>query len=451
MKKVYHLLFLTLVFGVQCTSGQTEQTGMKMLTPEELQEDFKVFKAALWETHPALDRYVNKKRINLLFDSCLLPLSKPKTEIEFYAQIKYLLSALQDGHLGSRAAEELNSYFSQQALLFPVQLRFLKDKAYVVCSPSASLETGREILTINGKSVNLLRNQFFKYIMSDGTITSFKHRDVSIKFPFYYFMLYGEPKEFEVTFKDKAGDLKSTVIQAEKFPAMDCKFKYERPEKLLDFTFHDDNIAILTIRSFDYYSLRNSNENYTRFLEDTFRKLKSKGTEKLIIDLRGNGGGMDTHGSLLYAYLTNKEFSYYKSLHNADRQLTSSDHSNLLTQQARSNNFDGDVYIITDGFSFSTTAEFCAVARSNERAIFVGEETAGGYYGNNSGGSVSTTLPNSNIAIYVPTIKYILDVKPSTFPDRGIIPDHEVLPSITDIILNKDVQLEYAIELAKQN
>lgn len=53
--------------------------------------------------------------------------------------------------------------------------------------------------------------------------------------------------------------------------------------------------------------------------------------------------------------------------------------------------------------------------------------------------------------IHVPTIKYVLDVKQSSFPDRGIIPDHEVTPSITDIILNKDVQLEYAIELAKQN
>ena len=451
MKKVYHLLFITLVFGVQCTSGQSSTSELKMLSKNELKEDFLVFRNALWKTHPAMDRYTNKKRINQLFDSCLLSLSEPRSEIAFYAQIKYLLSALQDGHLGSRGSQELNTYFSQQAQLFPIQIRFLKDKAYAVCSPSASVEAGSQILAINGKSVNALRDQFFKFIMSDGAITSFKYRDLSSKFPFYYFMLYGEFAEFEVTFKDKAGDVKSVLIQAEKFPAMDCKFKYERPEKLLDFTFYNKNIGILTIRSFDYYSLRNTNENYTRFLAETFRELKSKGTEKLIIDLRGNGGGMDTHGSLLYAYLTDNEFSYYKSLHDANRQLNSSDHSNLLIHQPQSNNFGGDVYILTDGYSFSTTAEFCAITRSNERAIFIGEETGGGYYGNNSGGSESTTLPNSNIVIYVPTIKYVLDVKPSSYPNRGIIPDHEVIPSITDIILNKDVQLDYAIELAKQN
>ena len=100
--------------------------------------------------------------------------------------------------------------------------------------------------------------------------------------------------------------------------------------------------------------------------------------------------------------------------------------------------------------SFSATAEFCSIARSNKRGKFIGEETGGGYYGNTSGKFVDTTLPNSKIIISIPTIKYIMAVRKEKFRDRGIIPDYTVTPNINDIIENKDVQLNYALKLATQ-
>ncbi|MTI38177.1 S41 family peptidase, partial [Fulvivirga lutimaris] len=428
------LLFILILTSVQCTSGQSNTSGLKLLSTDELKEDFLVFRNALWKTHPALDRYIEKKRVNQLFDSCLLSLSEPRTVTDFYVQIKFLISALQDGHLRSRASDEFNSYITNQALLFPIEVRFLENKAYAICSSSDVIKAGNEILTINGQKIDLIRKRLFNYISSDGAITSYKYRDLSVKFSFYYFMHYGERENFNITYKDELGNIQSTLVDAETMTAMNCKNEYNPPQKLLDFSFRDDNIGILTIKSFDYYSIRNKNENYTDFLEGAFKKLKDSGSEKLIIDLRGNGGGRDTYGSLLYSYLTDQDFSYYKSLHNSSRQLTTADHSNLRLQHPQPNNFQGKVYILTDGYSFSTTAEFCAVTRSNDRATFIGEETGGGYYGNNSGGSVSTTLPHSNITVYVPTIKYVLDVKPNTHHNRGIIPDHHLTPTINDIL-----------------
>jgi len=34
-------------------------------------------------------------------------------------------------------------------------------------------------------------------------------------------------------------------------------------------------------------------DNFPKWVEDTFRMLREKGTKTLIIDLRGNGGGKD--------------------------------------------------------------------------------------------------------------------------------------------------------------
>ena len=103
-----------------------------------------------------------------------------------------------------------------------------------------------------------------------------------------------------------------------------------------------------------------------------------------------------------------------------------------------------------NGLSFSTTADFCAIAKSNNRGIFIGEETGGGYYGNTSGGRVNVKLPNSNIDIIIPQFKYVNDVKKAKYQDRGIIPDYTILTAIDDVLQQKDVQLNYALKLAKE-
>ncbi len=100
-----------------------------------------------------------------------------------------------------------------------------------------------------------------------------------------------------------------------------------------------------------------------------------------------------------------------------------------------------------DGLSFSTTAEFCAIAKSNSRGIFIGEETGGGYYGNNGGHFIDVALPATKITVYIPSTKYVMDVKEAHFKDRGIIPDFTVEPTVNDFIQSRDVQLNLALRL----
>jgi len=68
--------------------------------------------------------------------------------------------------------------------------------------------------------------------------------------------------------------------------------------------------------------------------------------------------------------------------------------------------FMGKVFVLIDGGTFSTAADFCAVTHHLKRATFIGEETGGGYYGNNSGMQTVVTLPNSKTQIRVPMYEY---------------------------------------------
>src|SRR5690606_10075594 len=157
-----------------------------------------------------------------------------------------------------------------------------------------------------------------------------------------------------------------------------------------------------------------------------------------------------SNGSLLYSFLTDKPFAYYSSLETVSSKFPEDAHPNLKIQQPQKNNFLGKCYFLINGKSFSTTSEFCAIAKSNARGKFSGEETGGGYYGNTGGEMERVILPTTKITVVIPRRKYVLAVRPQKFKDRGVIPDYEVIPGIDDILSNRDVQLEYALKLAEK-
>lgn len=449
MKKSIQIIFSFLLF-FNISFGQSLKDSLKAINPTLLKEDFTVFRKSLQKTHPDLYRYTDKKVLDNLFDSCYLTLNRSKTEVEFYSVIKFLLSSIGDGHLSCDPATDFRKYYAEYALVFPIQIRFIKEKAFVFCSSKEIIPNETQILAINGNSVDKIRRRLFQYIVSDGGITTNKYWVLNNSFWFYYHMIYGLQSAFNIKYKTKDGMTGTLILNADLKRNIECGLKNKIQEKKLRLTYKANDIALLTISTFRYDEITESKEDYVNFLQTTFKEIKDKQIKKLIIDLRGNGGGRDVYGSLLYSYLTNKEFTYYASLETSSRKLTKEDHPNLEIQKPNENNFLGQVFFLIDGLSFSTTAEFCSVAKSNNRGKFVGEETGGGYYGNISGNFADTLLPNSKITIYIPTTKYVMAVKKVKYKDRGVIPDYILTPTISDIIKNKDVQLNFAVKLASQ-
>jgi hypothetical protein len=89
------------------------------------------------------------------------------------------------------------------------------------------------------------------------------------------------------------------------------------------------------------------------------------------------------------------------------------------------------------------------VVHHHGRATFVGEESGAGYYGNVSGGGVTLTLPHSGVRVRIPFIKYSCAVSGYTPEDRGLIPEHIIVPTVDDLLAGRDPVLEFALELAR--
>lgn len=402
------------------------------LDPKLLQEDFSVLIKSLQNEHGDLFRYKNQVRLRALSDSLFQLLNKPMEPFEFSTLIGYMVAAIQDGHTGSKLPQELMNHYAKTVEMFPLQLWFIDDKAYTVCT-NAEIPIETEILSIDGKSINEIKKRLFEYLPSDGTIESKKYWILNhVAFPFLFNWVYGEKSDYLVEYQTTEGQIRNMSLKADCLAKTKCFKPDLRNDKNLQLQFTSNDIAVLTISSFNSKELMRTNENYAQFLATSFQEIDERKVKKVILDLRNNAGGDDVYGALLYSYLTSESFHF---------------HSAEQLEQPSQGSFKGEVYFLMNGLSFSTTSNMLAIAKSNERGIFIGEETGGGYYGCTSGETFRIVLPNSHIRIAIPKDASYNPVKPFEERGSGVTPDYRVIPSVSELLTGKDVQLNFALEM----
>ena len=84
-----------------------------------------------------------------------------------------------------------------------------------------------------------------------------------------------------------------------------------------------------------------------------------------------------------------------------------------------------------------------ALAEFDPNTVFVGEETGGGYDGNTSGVSRTYLLPKTQVRVSIPCWMYTTANLGHDFFGRGAPVDHEVEPSIQDLLQGRDTELEF--------
>jgi C-terminal processing protease CtpA/Prc len=458
----------------------------RKFSTQELKEDFKILRDALEEGHAGLYRYTSKERFDELFDSLASGLNRSLTEAEFLKMLLPLIANINDGHTGIIPSEAGYAYFENQPTLFPFNLRFVDKKAYLFrnYSEKRDVEMGSELVTINGNPISDVIKKILALLSSDAHIETSKFRQMesTAYFGRLYNLLYGTTPSYALEIKPP-GDNRTKEIVVNGIKAKDTNsiFQKRYPEAAKDEPpielEYRDEIAILTIRTFEAFAFGQAKIPYKDFMKETFEALQDKKIENLIIDLRNNGGGSDEYGKILFAYLTDKPFQYYAALETkkneydffqytnipskrrklSERRFQKNErgwydqlrHPNLATQKPLQPIYQGQTYILINGRSFSATGESTSVIHYHKKAIFVGEECGAGYYGNTSGIMPMVTLPHTKIRIRIPLVRYTMAV--SGYPkDRGIVPEHQVSPTIEDLLQDRDSVMEFTVDLIKK-
>jgi C-terminal processing protease CtpA/Prc len=444
--------------------------GTDPVPPEKLREDFKILRGALEEGHPGIYRYTAKQVLDRRFDQAEAALDHPMDVYEFYRIVAPVVAAMKCGHTGVRVSPDLVKGKPR----LPLVVRVLDGKTYVLrdLSDTHGALAGAEIRAVNGLAADKIVQTMLTAMPADGDVQTARMRRIGgSNFTTALIELLGLESPYSVTLWDAKGGREHTV----RLQGIDAaKLEEPRPKESATLTFLDDGkIADLKINRFGGTA---NNKALKVFLQESFSELAKRKSTVLILDLRDNGGGADDLGKLVLSYLIDEPFKYYDDLvlngldftfrkyTQQKRALPSAmlerqpngkyrmvKHPNWGTQQPSKPGFTGKVYILINGNSFSTTSEFLSHAHARKRAVFIGEESGGGYYGNTSGPGAMLILPNTKLQAYVPLMTYYMSVRDYEAASHGVVPDHAVKYTILELLTGTDKELALALELARKN
>jgi hypothetical protein len=121
-------------------------------------------------------------------------------------------------------------------------------------------------------------------------------------------------------------------------------------------------------------------------------------------------------------------------------------HGLMAYKKEPKNKFLGKTYVLISPDTYSGASEFSNMVYSKGLATFVGQETGGGYLGNTSGYSELLVLPHSRIEITLPALQFVMNVEPNLPFGSGVIPHHEVIPTIEQYMQGEHAALQYVLE-----
>jgi len=477
--------FLFLLFLVNPLLAQTEISQQS----EAFLEDFKIYREIIEKSHSGLYLYTTKPEFDSIYNEAESRIRDNEigTRRDFNLLLARVHTHINCGHSNVFPSSAIfNEIDDSQPAFFPVKLKILKD-TLIVAETYKHLRKGTQIKGINGRDFNMILNDMYKVISSDGYNTTLKDRYLEEEFSNYYFLLYGGEEKFEMEIvSSETNQIETTAIPA----CVQARRKelLERPD-MIDYQlqFPDDETAILTVNSF-----ATDQKKFFVFLRRSFEEINDKNIQKLIVDVRQNTGGDDGNDTKLASYLIDGSFqdNKYRLLNTVDlpiypeyldsRWAEMMDiPSNLLPEEIAEelkkmleeeyylgndnkyyirdeyickelppkNLYTGTCYILTGGKVFSAGSLFCALVKDKSNAIFVGEEVGGGYYRHTGSYPLAYVLPNSKLSFSLSIVVNEQDIEHNLMPrGRGVIPDFEIYQTIDEYVNDRDAVMEFVKE-----
>ncbi|MBN8820573.1 MULTISPECIES: S41 family peptidase [unclassified Spirosoma] len=497
MKHTY-TAFLVLIFTCPLTAQPVTDTLLaKILQPADIQADFRYFRRLLEETHPGLYRYTPKPIMQAKLDSLAGTLIHPMPFYDFFRMIESLVADIRCAHTHALPTKDWQRLFNSHWKTMPFFMLPVQGRSYVLFNGTAdqTIKPGFELIRINGQSIERIREQVYRYYWADGYNQTSKQAAFQGQlFTLFYYWFVDHPDTYHLTFRNLTGDTVQVDAPAQPFretlkgykknpvnKQMLAWYNKKRPKHPWRLSFPKDSpqTALLRIDSFGGEGAKTSDEaieKFRQFMDRYMATMEQKKTRHLIVDVRANPGGWDSQGIELFTYLMksdsaiayydrqhsvtdSSEFLQFSDLSEIDRKnvknelIPESDGTFTLKQgdvgrgprryTPKPNRFRGNVYILLDGRSASTTSEFLAVAHANKIGVFVGEEAGGVYEGGNGGSFIHLELPHSKIQVGTPLLYYDNAVGNVATRGRGTIPDYPVSITLADVLNRTDSQLDF--------
>ena len=470
-------------FGLKTTFIPPKANNKTQLPYEEAQVDIDSMMLALEDAFPGLYDYTPKEEFDTYIKNKLAAIGETISRSDFEVLIFKLLGKIHDSHTAIISEPKVTG--GANGLPSSVCLGWFNDTLQVWRTvPRYKDYLGKPVVLVNGMPADSLRNILLEYAaFSDGYVKSYGDYVLLYGVDTYYCRQIAKDANLMVTFAD--GETKRFEQMTRKVPYREpqwMEYQYRmyhvdekgNEKKHFEFEKCSDTVAYLALHTFELDDLEQDE------LRGIFADLIADSIPNLILDLRFNYGGPAVSVEGIYSYLAPKPFctkmrnivnkkggflcfgscpveddpdmlyAGYEPLPNGEGfvkdKLEWSNPDSLV-------NYKGRLYVLTNETSFSASTCFAGWVKKQNRGVIVGRETGSAYHQMKAENFTQYVLPNSDIAIQIPTIKVVFDtVVNERFPyGRGVLPDYPVNFTPEELsFAHGDSILNYTLQLIRE-
>ncbi|MDN3203350.1 S41 family peptidase [Algoriphagus sediminis] len=432
------------------------------LTKEQVMEDLIQLKEAIEEFNPALEAY--NPDFQSSTDSLFSTISTPTySAFEAFDLVSQLCAFSNEGHfsLGNWEDPVHSGFIENKFEYIPLSVKIADEKLWVWLdlSKEQKLIRGHEILSINGMRSSDILRKIYLNTPTDGDIRTYAQRTIENNFSWMYYLYVDRENRFEIETKSGSGEIQKTRIQAltrekhfenyaEYYPNRARAQEMEETDAFYSLEF-EGLTSFLTIPSFDRARVEENDINSKRLYKTIFEELKQNEIQNLIIDLRGNTGGLNEFADDIVPFIQKKpsDSPLLKRTISWEGKIR-----NYRFPKASNLAFTGSIIVLVDGRTYSAGNTIARYLKEYGDAIFIGEETGTRYEGFAAGSKQYVTLKNTQFRIGIPRYHITFDPsKKQLTSNRGLLPDYEIEPNIQDLLEEKDLHMEKAKILISQN
>jgi len=392
-----------------------------------------------------------------------------------------VLATLRDGHL-ALAIPALQP--DRDAWFLPVWPKRAGSTTFVDASES-ELPPGTVLLAIDDEPIETLYAELSDLVMADGVHESARRADLEAAFPRYHRIARGPRERYEVRVRLPDGEEREVEVSSIGRDALLALAERRRSARVQGplpdgdgprwpFVVRiDDETVMLRLSSFGVPD----EAEYARRVDALFESIDE--TDTLVLDLRGNQGGLRTHGVAVLNHVLGRPYAQWERLSARVRRIPRSHRARVsfpvVPEEALEQLFagpqddaglfvvDGDpladrmrphgdghlgpVVVFVDGVTNSAAVEMVVALRAHAPVTVVGVET-GGECGRHVGElPVVYTTESYSIGVLVSLIELTHVPTPGCASGRGIRPDREVSYDEDHFLAGRDPYIEVLAEL----